>query len=62
MLAILQTLSGEVLPGMSSKLDDLSYATGTSPDISKDITKMQGDISSIYELLKKADLRLPIIR
>lgn len=57
MLAILQTLSGEVLPGMSSKLDDLSYATGTSPDISKDITKMQGDISSIYELLKKADFK-----
>lgn len=55
-LAILQTLSTEVLPNMSQKIDDLSGATGNDSTISEDIKAMQGKVNSLYTMLENAGL------
>lgn len=55
-LAILQTLSTEVLPNMSQKIDDLSGVTGSDSTISEDIKAMKGKVNSLYTMLENADL------
>lgn len=55
-LAILQTLSTEVLPNMSQKIDDLSGVTGSDSTISEDIKAMQGKVNSLYTMLENAGL------
>lgn len=53
-LAILQTLSTEVLPGMSAKIDDLNG--GSSSTVSQDLKSLQGQVSSLYDLISKSEL------
>lgn len=50
-LAILQTLSDEVLPGMSEKIDELSSATGTDPTITQDISNIQSKVNQMYDII-----------
>lgn len=54
-LAILQTMSSEVLPGMSAQIDSLGLATGVDSSLSEDITTIKGQVASLYEIVSKID-------
>lgn len=53
-LAILQTLSDEVLPGMSNKIDAIGATTGGDPDISSKLEDIQSTVSQVYTMLNNA--------
>lgn len=59
-LAILQTLSTEVLPGMSQKLDELDGSSGSDSTLdgdeaAKSLKDLQGKVSELYEIVKGAN-------
>lgn len=56
MLAILQAMSSEILPAMSTQIDELALATGTGTGLADDITEIKGKIAALYSMVESAGL------